>query len=327
LNHLRITLLALIALIAIGCGSDTDAEVAADTKDAPAASEFPSMEGKTWSDLAEDVPEEPELVVAPAGSVYEVGENRFSFGVFEVDQTQIDDADVALYASRGADGLVEGPFPARIESLKTEPAFASQTTSQDPLAATVAYISDINFETPGEWRVVAMVKQGGETSLNLLPSVEVGPNPKIPDVGDMAPSIHTPTAEDVGDLSAIDTRQPHDTMHDVDFADVVGKKPTVLLFSTPALCASRVCGPMVDIQEEVKAETDADVAFIHQEVYVDNDPNKGPRPQLVEYGLQSEPWLFVVDASGRITTRIEGAFSVSDLRSAVDEVVEPASGN
>ena len=87
------------------------------------------------------------------------------------------------------------------------------------------------------------------------------------------PKIHTPTAEDVGgDLTKIDTRQPPGTMHDVDFADVVGKEPVVLLFATPALCTSRVCGPVVDIAEEVKSERPDDAAFIHMEIYEDNNP-------------------------------------------------------
>ena len=42
-------------------------------------------------------------------------------------------------------------------------------------------------------------------------------------------------------------------MHDVDFADALGKKPVVLLFATPLLCQSRVYGPVADIAEEVKA--------------------------------------------------------------------------
>ena len=42
----------------------------------------------------------------------------------------------------------------------------------------------------------------------------------------------------------IDTRDPPSDMHEVDFADVVGKKPVALLFATPQLCASRVCGPV-----------------------------------------------------------------------------------
>ena len=37
-----------------------------------------------------------------------------------------------------------------------------------------------------------------------------------------------------------------------DFADVLGKKPVVLTFATPLLCQSRVCGPVVDVVEQVQ---------------------------------------------------------------------------
>jgi hypothetical protein len=76
---------------------------------------------------------------------------------------------------------------------------------------------------------------------------------------------------------------------------------------------------MVDIAEQVHSETSDEVAFIHMEVYNDNDPNKGIRPELKAYGLQTEPWLFVMDSSGKVSTRIEGAFSVGDLEAAVDK--------
>src|SRR6185312_17426418 len=98
-----------------------------------------------------------------------------------------------------------------------------------------------------------------------VPSAVVGKFPDVPQPGDQAPVMHTPTADDVGgDLTKIDTRQPPSSMHDVDYADVLGKKPVVLLFATPALCQSRVCGPVVDLAEQVKANSDnSDVAFIH----------------------------------------------------------------
>ena len=111
-------------------------------------------------------------------------------------------------------------------------------------------------------------------------------------------------------------------MHGDDLADVLGKKPVVLLFATPALCQSRVCGPVVDVAEQVKAEYGDEVAFIHQEIYVDNVP--GPenlRPQVKAYGLFTEPWLFVIDEHGKVATRIEGAFSVAELESALEPLV------
>ena len=51
-----------------------------------------------------------------------------------------------------------------------------------------------------------------------------------------------------------------------------------------------------------------------------NNASKGLRPQVLDFGLQTEPWLFVVGKDGRISTRIEGAFSVSDLEAAVKKV-------
>jgi hypothetical protein len=132
------------------------------------------------------------------------------------------------------------------------------------------------------------------------------------------PRIHTPTVADVGgDIESIDTRLPPSSMHDADFADVLGKKAVVLLFATPQLCQSRVCGPVVDVAEQVKASAGDDVEFIHMEIYRDNSIDKGPRPQMLAFNLRSEPWLFVFDRSGKVVTRIEGAFSERELQEAI----------
>jgi hypothetical protein len=143
----------------------------------------------------------------------------------------------------------------------------------------------------------------------------------IPAVGTRPPRIHTPTVAEVGgDEASIDTRLPPSSMHDVDFADVLGKKPVVLVFATPQLCQSRVCGPVVDVAEQVKESSGDDVAFIHMEVYRDNRIDKGIRPQMAAFHLQSEPWLFVFDRSGKVSTRIEGAFSERELQQAISKV-------
>ena len=319
---MRLIIAAVIAALSLGlmaCGSEDDSSTTGQSE-APASAEFPSVEGQDVVSFAKDVGLTHDIVVAPAGQTYELGKNRFGFGVFNPDASEIDDADVAIYAAHGPDEPAQGPFPARIESLKTEPSFASQTAAAETV--TVAYVSELKFDKPGEWRLTAVIKQGDEVVASLLPSIKVGAYPKIPDVGEVPPKIHTPTVDDVGNISEIDTRIPHDTMHDVDLYDVIGKKPVVLLFATPALCQSRVCGPMVDIEEQVHSQTDDDVAFIHVEVYNDNDPNKGIRPELRAYGLQTEPWLFVMDRSGKVSTRIEGAFSVDNLEAAIEKAQE-----
>jgi hypothetical protein len=157
----------------------------------------------------------------------------------------------------------------------------------------------------------------------------VGTSSQVPKVGEKAPIITTPTVASVGgDVSKIDTRVPPDSMHDVNFADVVGKKPVILVFATPALCQSRVCGPVVDIAEELKSENKGDAAFIHMEIYNNNKiaqgclegttlVNKCLRPQVLAYHLPSEPWAFAIDRHGTIVARLEGAFSKSELEAAL----------
>jgi hypothetical protein len=260
-------------------------------------------------------------VVSPAARVLKVGENRFAFGVFTVAKEPIADAEVAVYAApRNLGGPAIGPFPARIESLETDSAFRAKTTADDPDAAQVVYVSDVPLDKPGKWAFAALTKEGSGYGGSLLPTPSLVGQFDTPDVGDPAPKVSTPTADDVADIAEIDTRVPPGTMHDEDLADVLGQKPVVLLFATPALCQTRICGPVVDVAEQVKQESGGNVAFIHQEIYNDNDISKGERPQVREWGLPSEPWLYVIDRDGKISTVIEGAFSVSELERAVQKV-------
>jgi hypothetical protein len=142
----------------------------------------------------------------------------------------------------------------------------------------------------------------------------------MPQVGQPAPVTHTLTAGEVAQISQIDTRVPPDDMHSDDLASVLGKKPVVMLFATPALCQSRVCGPVTDIAEQVKSQYGDKVAFIHQEVYNNNNIIDGPRPQMTAYNLTTERWCFVIDRNGKVSTVLQGPFSVQELQAAVQKV-------
>jgi hypothetical protein len=348
-----VCLLAAVALV-VGCGGGSDSTDstgtsagAIESRPAPPKSDFPSTEGRTLRELLKAADGPAELVVSPAALAFYKGGNRYPFGVFERDRTQVPDAEVALYLAKtparkaGAksksgskgpaakaqaqalDQPAVGPFPASIESLVTQPAFRAQTTSDDPDAASAVYSTDIDFPSDGEWRIAAMVKQDGEINGTLLTgSAVVGEFSGIPKPGQKAPKIHTPTPEDVGgDLSQITTRIPPDTQNKVDYADALGKEPIVLLFATPQFCQSRVCGPVVDVAEQVKEEYGDEAAFIHMEIYNDNDPGKGVRPQVRAFNLPSEPWLFTIDRQGTVSSVIEGAFGIDLLTRAVQKVV------
>lgn len=343
-------LFALAAIPLSGCGSSSgdgtgSSSGSAESRPAPPKSDFPSAKGKTLAEVLEAADGPSELVVSPAAQVFYKGVNRYPFGVFERDRSQVSDAQVALYFARvpgqkpkGAnkpdapagsnaaknaekralDEPAVGPFPASIESMETEPAFRAQTTTSDPNAATVVYSTKVNFPANGEWRIAALVKHGDETTATLLPSAVVGTYAKVPQVGQKAPLIHTPTPADVGgDLSKITTRIPPDTQNKVDYADVLGKEPIVLLFATPQFCQSRVCGPVVDVAEQLKQLYGDEVAFIHMEIYQDNDPSNPVRPQVSAFHLPTEPWLFAIGRDGRIKNVIEGAFGVEELTRVV----------
>jgi hypothetical protein len=311
--------LAALALLA-GCGDSDDGD-GTRNRPAPTAADFPSAQGKTLEQvLSASTGEGP--VIAPAARVLREGQNRFPFGVFTLGHEQIDDAQVAIYAAPGAglNGPAIGPFPARVVDLTTEAAFRAKTTTDDPDAATVAYVSEIPLNRPGPWSFAALAKEGDSFEGSLLPTESAVGQFDPPAPGDEAPVVHTPTADAVADISEIDTRVPPSDMHADDLADVIGKKPVVLLFATPALCQSRVCGPVVDVAAQVKRDFGDRVAFIHQEVYENNSINDGPRPQFEAYRLPSEPWLFVIDRDGRVSTAIEGPFGVEELEAAVRRV-------
>lgn len=303
----------------VGCGSSEDS-----SRPAPSAAEFPSAKGKTIGDLLHDSGAKPsKLVIAPAAQTFDIGPNRYPFGVFTVGNEQVSDADVALYFAKDAKGPVTGPLPAQVTSLETKPAYRASGTEGPGEATTVYVVPKVDFDRNGPWLAIAMLKgeDGLEVARVTAPTV-VGEFPRIPQVGEKAPVIHTPTAADVGgDMAKIDTRVPPDQMHQVDFADAVGKKPVVLVFATPALCQSRVCGPVVDVAQQVADSYKGKADFIHMEIWKDNDISKGPRPQVQAYNLETEPWTFLVDKHGIVRDRIEGAFGVSELEEAMRKIV------
>lgn len=244
-------------------------------RDAVAGERLSPTNGRTLQQVA-DALELTGPQVALAGSVFTVGENRLAFGVFDPKSGFVY-GKTAVYVAARPGAKARGPFPAPADLLVTDPAFRSQTgaTEEDPFAA--VYETQVAFTRPGK-AAVLVVTQIGDKLAGAPAQVNVvaRSQDRIPRPGEKPPAITTDTVQSAnGDIKSIETRVPPDDMHDVDFADVIGKKPVALLFATPALCTSRVCGPVVDIAAQLKTSYGDRVQFIHQEVYVDNDPNKG----------------------------------------------------
>jgi hypothetical protein len=346
-------LIAAGALVA-GCGGDSGDEEstggdlgAAESRPAPPKAEFPAVEGRTLRQLLKAADGRTELAVRPVAEVFYPGPNRYPFGVFDRDE-EVTDAEVALYFSRvpepkpgakskpGNRGQVgkttksalnqpaRGPFPASIESLAVEPEFRSKTTGEGPAPARVVYSAELNLPSNGEWLIAAILREDGELKGTRVGVAVVGEFKRIPKPGEKAPVIHTPTAQDAeGDLSKITTRIPPDTQNEVDYAEAQEREPIVLLFATPEFCQSQVCGPVVDVAEQAKREYGDKAAFIHMEIYNENDPAKRVRPQVRAFHLPSEPFLFAIDREGVVRDTVEGAFGLKLMRQAVEKAIAP----
>lgn len=319
------TAAALLACALVtACGGGDDDDPTDTPPPVPKPSQFPQAGDKTLAQLRTGLGRGGP-VLAPSVSQLVAGQrNRFGFGLFTRERGQIADAQVAVYVAKAGGGEAQGPFVARWESLEVEPEYQSRQTAADPNAAKSVYVAELPLGEPGRYEVLGIAKLDERlvAATSASPAIPVlsRSEDQIPRPGEAAPRIHTPTEADAGgDLSSIDTRLPPSDMHANDFADVLGKKPIVLLFATPQLCQSRVCGPVVDIAEQVRSDDYDGVEFIHMEVFNDNQVEKGIRPQLVAYGLQSEPWLFTVDRKGRVAARLEGAFSEREMRAAIEK--------
>ncbi len=327
----RIVSALLVCALIAGCGGGSDPETPTDpvaqVPDTPGLREavreaqtpdpdsFPSAGGKTLQQVADLVTAGPQAALA--SSVFTAGENRFVFGVIGQDGKAIY-GPTAIYIAPTPGEPAQGPFAAPADILLTEPRYRSEQAARetDPFAA--VYAAPVKFPKAGPWSVLVMTRSGGRlVGAPTQIQVKTKAQDKIPDVGEPAPKVATDTLESVkGDKALLDTRKPPSDMHE-DLASVVGKKPVALLFSTPQLCTSRVCGPVTDIALQLRAKYGDKMTFIHQEVYNANDVNKGLRAPLTAFKLESEPWLFVIDKRGRITARLEGSFGLDAFENAV----------
>jgi hypothetical protein len=326
-------LAAALALLVAACGGGGDGDAPKDPVENvpqeagvrervkvavnPDEAEFPAADGKTLEELANGMTAGPSLALAT--SVFTTGgDSRMAFGVIGQDGKPVY-GPTAVYVAPTPGEPAVGPFVAPADVLLTDARYRSKqaATEQDPFAA--IYAAMVDFPKRGKYAVLSATKGADGKFMGATSELQVSSEDAdvVPGVGDEAPVVNTDTLETVkGDQALLDTREPPSDMHE-NFADVVGKKPVALLFATPQLCASRVCGPVADIALQLKQRYGDQMAFIHQEVYVDNDVSKGLREPLRQFNLPTEPWLFVVDKSGKITSRLEGSIGLQQFEDAI----------
>lgn len=194
------------------------------------------------------------------------------------------------------------------------------------------YVANIEFPTAGRWgtKFEATFPDGAVKTVRA--DYDVRESGTTPPLGAKAPSVDTPTAADVGgDLAKLSTDQsPDPRFYQTSITDALAAgKPFVVTFATPAFCQTRLCGPTLDMVKGVAKDYPA-VTFINVEPYKMAYKDGSLQPQLDAqgqlqaadwtnaWGLQSEPYTFVVKANGTVAAKFEGVIGEDELRGALD---------
>lgn len=142
-------------------------------------------------------------------------------------------------------------------------------------------------------------------------------------VGEEAPLSPSRTLDDAPLEDLTSDQTPVESFYEMTVAEAVETGPSVLVFATPAWCTSQSCGPMLDQVQELVPDY-PDLNYVHVEIYenihVTNREELIVVPTVEEWGLPSEPWLYVTDDIGTVTAAFEGAVSDEELRAALDAV-------
>jgi hypothetical protein len=281
----------------------------------PRASAFPNVHGQTLQQLA-SVSVKSSAQLGAATGTFTPGVRRLAFGLNTSSGAFIY-APTAIYIAKTPSSPAQGPFLAPADPTSVAAQYRSRQ-NLGPGGIQAIYAALVPVPHTGTYTILALTS----TPNGMIGSpgeIAVAASSPIPDVGQRPPAIATDTPASVhGKTALLTTRIPPDDMHSVSFKDVIGRRPVALLFSTPQLCLSKVCGPVTDVAVQLEHAFGKRITFIHVEVYVNNQPSKGLRPQLKAFGLQTEPWLFTVDRRGIIAARLEGAFGVDEFRRAIE---------
>lgn len=181
------------------------------------------------------------------------------------------------------------------------------------------YVTRVDLPDPGNTVFIVVTGDGRASGLAALP-VRTPEQSPLPAPGQPAPSVATPTVAEPGALTELCTRRPPCSMHDVSLdAALTEGHPVMLSFATPAYCQTAVCGPTVDVVDQVRQARDwGDVVWIHVEIYADAGQTLTQPVQT--WRLPSEPWLYAIGRAGSIVARADGPLLV--LPDFVTELAE-----
>src|SRR5262249_17301320 len=224
-----------------------------------------------------------------------------------------------LYASpdpqRIAFALAEGPKyasgpPAKLaygQSRTLGPAVDTVLHSRGLPKRRGIYTAEVTVPQAGPWLGVVQVKKDGKRQ-NASLAFQVQDQPSARVRGTRPPGPAPPRAATPLGVAPPSPPNPPCPLHAVSLDTVIGAgKPVAVMLATPALCQSRYCGPVLDDLLTLTDQYKDRITFVHVEIYTNLSGNE-TTPTVQAWGIETEPWLFAVDATGNVVARLDGAF-------------------
>ena len=266
-----------------------------------------------------------QMSVISSNTPVPTGTVRFSFALSDAKGGLITGGSPQVYASQDRAAKAIGPAAATWYPF-TAYELTHDTSPKTPLLGT--YEADIEIPSSGNWFIGVLAAGASQTSFGIagLP-VAPGTLPNSP--GSKATSVSTPVATTDAALAAICTRTPVCHLHAMSLdAALKSGKPTVVSFATPLLCESQLCGPVVDEQILAAEHVGAKANFIHVEEFLPGASHTPPpatlenqSPGFKAWGLETEPWVFVIDTHGLIRTSFEGPVTAPQIEAALQPLL------
>ncbi len=198
-----------------------------------------------------------------------------------------------------------------------------------PYGARGLYTTPLDFNAPGRWAVEIGVESEDGSMRRADLEFEVVDPTFAPRVGDLAVSSDTRTVDDVERLSQLTTGSLQDRdLYRLTVAEAVSSGlPAVVVFASPAFCTNAVCGPQVEVLQQLKDEYGGRAQFVHVDFYDNPEEIQGDltkaviSPAVREWRLPSIEWTFVIDRQGRVSARFEAFATYTEVEDALKKAL------
>ncbi|HXG37022.1 MAG TPA: hypothetical protein VNL15_08645 [Dehalococcoidia bacterium] len=272
-----------------------------------------------------------EIVPIIVSSELVVGPNRFVVGLIRDNQEVLGaEATMRFFKIDGHQPIFKSESQARavrVTKSYTE-IHANGEVHTHEAGETGVYVANVNFETPGEWDLQINVKVGGQEFKPQRARFRVLQQGLSPAIGAPAPASKQTVLTDVGgDISKLDTSNPpRPEFHGLTIATALASnKPTIIAFASPSFCVTRICGPAKQVLDSLYPRYREQANFIHIEPYLLEQTRSGrglaPVPVMAEWGLKTEPWIFLLDRQGKVAAKYEGMAALDEVEQALQQVL------